>query len=62
MAARSMLALMAGHAPAALVSFANGCSLPSPRSRPDDAWQLLTELDDLLERLYGARKFRPLNL
>jgi len=62
MAARSMTALMGGHAPAALVSFANGCSLPSPRSRPDDAWQLLTELDDLLERLYGARKFRPLNL
>ncbi len=62
MAARSMTALMGGHAPAALVSFANGCSLPSPRSRPDDAWELLTELDDLLERLYGARKFRPLNL
>ncbi|MDG4821953.1 serine/threonine protein kinase [Asanoa sp. WMMD1127] len=62
MAARSMTALMGGHAPAALLSFADGCTLPSPRSRPDDAWALLAELDDLLERLYGVRKFRPLNL
>jgi hypothetical protein len=62
MAARSMIALMGEHAPAALVAFAKGCTLPSLQARPDDAWQLLAELDDVLERLYGARKFRPLDL
>jgi serine/threonine protein kinase len=62
LAARSMIALMGDRAPAALVAFASGCTLPSPRSRPDDAWALLAELDDVLERLYGARKFRPLEV
>ncbi|HEV7707126.1 MAG TPA: serine/threonine protein kinase [Asanoa sp.] len=62
MAARSMTALMGSYAPAALLAFAKGCAQPSPRHRPDDAWRLLAELDDLLERLYGARKFRPLHL
>jgi hypothetical protein len=27
-----------------------------------DAWRLLAELDDLLERLYGPRRFRPFHL
>ena len=33
--------------------------LASPRRRPQDAWALLAELDDLLARLYGPRRFRP---
>ena len=36
-----------------------GCRLANASRRPQDAWQLLAELDDLLERLYGPRKFRP---
>jgi hypothetical protein len=27
--------------------------------RPQDAWRLLAEFDELLERLYGPRTFRP---
>ena len=45
--------------PAPLGAFARGCQLASPGRRPHDAWQLLAELDDLLGRLYGPRKFRP---
>jgi hypothetical protein len=50
---------MGDRAPAALRRFADGCALPALRARPDDAWRLLGELDDVLERLYGPRKFRP---
>jgi hypothetical protein len=27
--------------------------------RPQDAWHLLGELDELLDDLYGPRRFRP---
>ncbi len=33
--------------------------LRQPSRRPQDAWRLLAELDDLLGRLYGPRRFRP---
>jgi hypothetical protein len=59
LATRCMTELMGGSLPAPMASFARGCQLPSPRRRPSDAWQLLAELDDLLERLYGPRRFRP---
>lgn len=62
MAARLMADLMGERAPQALRRFADGCRLASPRQRPDDAWKLLGELDDLLHRLYGPRKFRPFTL
>lgn len=62
MAARLMADLMGERAPQALRRFADGCRLSSPRQRPDDAWKLLGELDDLLHRLYGPRKFRPFSL
>lgn len=45
--------------PAALRRFAAGCSYDAPRMRPQDAWSLLGELDELLENLYGPRRFRP---
>jgi serine/threonine protein kinase len=45
--------------PARLAAFCRGCQLASPARRPQDSWQLLAELDDLLGRLYGPRKFRP---
>lgn len=59
MAARLMADLMGDRAPKPLRRFADGCRLASPRQRPDDAWKLLGELDELLHRLYGPRKFRP---
>ena len=51
--------LMGGRLPAPLAAFARGCQLASPARRPQDAWQLLAELDELLGRLYGAAQFRP---
>ncbi|AGL19793.1 serine/threonine protein kinase [Actinoplanes sp. N902-109] len=42
--------------------FAAGCRYAAPRMRPQDAWQLLTEFDELLEDLYGPRRFRPFAL
>jgi hypothetical protein len=58
MAARAMAALMGDRAPAPLLAFAHGCATGDLRDRPDDAWRLLGELDALLERLYGPRRFR----
>jgi hypothetical protein len=59
LATRCMTELTGAALPDPLASFAAGCTLASPRRRPDDAWQLLAEFDDLLERLYGPRRFRP---
>ncbi|MFE2752731.1 adenylate cyclase [Actinosynnema sp. NPDC059335] len=42
-------------------TFARGCTQDDPDRRPD-AVDLLTEYDDLLENLYGARTFRPFAL
>src|SRR5439155_24890450 len=54
-----MRELMGARAHPALLRFAAGCTLPEPRRRPKDAWRLLAEPDELLEDLYGPRKFRP---
>lgn len=59
---RCMTHLMGGLAPPSLATFARGCTLPRASLRPSDAWQLLTELDALLERLYGPRTFRPFTM
>lgn len=62
LAALCMAELMGGRAPRELRAFVAGCTLPSERGRPHDAWRLLAELDDALDRLYGPRTFRPLHL
>ncbi len=59
LATSCMTGLTGDRLPAPLAAFARGCLLASPRRRPQDAWALLGELDELLGRLYGARKFRP---
>ena len=59
MAARCMSALMGARAPRELRAFAGGCMMPRLAQRPDDAWRLLGELDEVLEGLYGPRTFRP---
>lgn len=67
LAARCMLWL-AGEGPGpdvlppAMARFFQSCLLESPAMRPDDAWQLTEEFDDLLKRLYGSPKFHPLFL
>lgn len=62
MATRCMTHLMGDKVPKAMRSFARGCLLPAQNRRPSDAWRLLAELDELLERLYGPRRFRPFHL
>jgi hypothetical protein len=59
LAARCMTWLMGTRAPEPLRRFAAGCQLPALKRRPDDAWRLLDELDEVLEKLYGPRTFRP---
>ncbi|WP_119729577.1 lipopolysaccharide kinase InaA family protein [Thermomonospora amylolytica] len=62
MATRCMTHLMADKAPRALRLFAKGCTLSAQNRRPSDAWRLLAELDEVLERLYGPRRFRPFHM
>jgi len=57
MATGLMLRLIA-KPPPALRRFADGCGYDAPRMRPQDAWHLLKEFDELLEDLYGPRRFR----
>jgi hypothetical protein len=45
-------------APARLRAFIRGCSQERMSRRPDDAWKLLEELDEIL----GRRKFRPFTM
>ncbi|WP_436774974.1 molecular chaperone DnaJ [Yinghuangia sp. YIM S09857] len=59
MATHCMTFLLNAEAPKPLLRFARGCTLPAAARRPHDAWQLLSELDELLGRLYGPRRFRP---
>jgi len=42
--------------------FAAGCTLPAPATRPHDAWRLLREFDELLELLFGPRRYRPFTM
>ncbi len=62
MAAQCLTYLTAGRIPDPLRAFADGCRLPRLRQRPDDAWRLLAEFDEVLGRLYGPRTFRPFRL
>jgi hypothetical protein len=59
LASRVMLRLMGDLAPHPLRAFIRGCTLPARARRPHDAWRLLAELDEVLERLHGPRTFRP---
>lgn len=58
LATRCVAALMGEHIPVPIRDFIRG-SLVSPLG---DAWRLLRELDDLLDDLYGPRRYRPLYL
>jgi hypothetical protein len=57
MATRLMLRLV-NDPPVAVRRFAAGCGYDAPRMRPQDAWRLLEEFDELLADLYGPRRFR----
>ncbi|MET7875677.1 serine/threonine protein kinase [Micromonospora profundi] len=62
MATRCMTSLLNRHAPRELLAFAQGCRQRFLKDRPDDAWRLLREFDNVLGRLYGPRTFRPFTL
>jgi len=38
------------------------CLIPSPQRRINDAWELLDDFQDILQRLYGPRTFRPFHM
>lgn len=68
MAARCMVDLMGGDAltgelPARvsepLKAFFRGCILPGKRARPQDAWALKAEYEELIGRLWGRLQFKP---
>jgi hypothetical protein len=73
MAARTMTYLMGGdpktgnypgnsNVPRPIRAFFKGCMQPAIEARPQNAWELLAEFDELLERLgppYYPRRFRP---
>jgi serine/threonine protein kinase len=61
-AAGLMRRLIGARIPAPLRRFADGCRLARPGMRPDDAWLLLEELDEILHDLYGPRRFRVFTL
>lgn len=46
--------------PLAMRNFVNTCLYPSQRMRPQLAWRLHDEFDELLERLFGSPRFLPL--
>jgi hypothetical protein len=46
--------------PMPMQRFLNTCLFPSPRMRPQDAWQLHEEFDALLVRLFGAPRYHRL--
>ncbi|GIF35692.1 hypothetical protein [Actinoplanes xinjiangensis] len=52
MATVLMTRLMGSRMPVPLRRFAAGCTYDAPRMRPQDAWALLGELDDIIPRQY----------
>ncbi|MEW2439391.1 molecular chaperone DnaJ [Streptomyces caniferus] len=62
LASHTMATLMGERTPKQMRAFLRGCTLPAEARRPHDAWQLLAELDALLDRLYGPRTFRPFTM
>lgn len=51
-----------GAVPRELQAFMRSCLIDAPRRRPDDAWGLHEEFDDLLRRVVGKRAYRPLEM
>ena len=48
--------------PVAIASFFRGCLLPAPSRRPQQAWDVLNEFTQLIERSWGPRTFRPFSM
>ena len=71
MSARCMIFLLGGEpargvfparVPGPMQMFLKSCILPGKRARPQDAWGLKEEFDELLKKLWGERKFHPFSM
>jgi len=62
MAAKVLEYMMGDQAPRQMRAFVKGCTIGTQKSRPGDALSLLEEFTELIERLYGPRKFRVFRL
>jgi serine/threonine protein kinase len=58
MATKTMELLLNDQTPSQIRAFIRGCTV----ARANDAWRLREEFDDLIVRLWGARKFRPFSM
>jgi len=48
--------------PVPMQRFLKSCLLEGPRMRPNDAWKLQDEFDEMLRQLYGPPKFHELTM
>lgn len=55
---KTMESMLRADAPLQFRAFIKGCTFERPKVRPQDPLSILAEFDELLERLYGPRKFR----
>lgn len=71
MAAKCALAMMGGDVftgrfpdsvPKPIQSFYASCLIAAPSKRPDDAWKLHDNLVEILEKVVGKAKYRPLEM
>lgn len=62
MAAKVLEYGMGEQAPRQLRAFVKGCTVGTQANRPGNAWELLAEFTELIERLYGPRRFRVFRL
>jgi hypothetical protein len=62
MLSKSMEHLLPLNAPRQFHAFIRGCTFERPAVRPKDAISLLHEFDNMIERLYGPRTFRPFSV
>ncbi len=51
-----------GHVPWQIQNYLKACTLAQPQQHPQDAYSLLDEFDDLIERLWGPRTFREFTM
>ncbi len=71
MAAMVLLKLLGGdesqrkispQTPKPITALLNACLLQAPHRRPQHSWALFDDFQDILQRLYGAPRFRPFSL
>ena len=62
MAVKTIRYLLENRTPKPMRAFFNGCTQDNPRLRPQSAGELLEEFNDLIERMWGPRKFHPFSI